>query len=169
MVRPPNCNEDLVNLENELDKHGDNMIGTVLIGDMNIHHNKWLRFSNNNTPVGDRLLQLSLSHNLHEYVRNPPRGDYLLDLAPCSVLCAVKTKMMLNIVDHNAVMITLNIPQIQKVRAPRMVWDYRNADWNKLQADLGAVDWKVMKTMSAFAAAPFLASKILSLARSRIP
>ena len=76
---------------------------------------------------------------------------------------------MPQIVDHNEVMLTLSIPQIQEVRAPCMVWDYRNADCNKLQGDLGAVDWKVMKTMSADAAAPFLTSKILSLARSRIP
>ena len=40
--RPPNCKEHLAHLDSELVSYGDCMIGTVLIGDMNIHHKKWL-------------------------------------------------------------------------------------------------------------------------------
>ena len=30
----------------------ENHVGTIVMGDLNIHHRKWLRFSNANTPSG---------------------------------------------------------------------------------------------------------------------
>ena len=83
--------------------------------------------------------------------------------------CAAKTEVLPKIIDHNAVMLTLGIPQIQEVRAARMVCDYRNAQWERLKEELDAEDWISMKAMSADVAASFLTSKILSLARSWIP
>jgi len=89
-------------------------------------------------------------------MRKPTRGDQLLDLALRSVPCAVRSEVLPKIIDQ-CNLLTLNIPQIQKkVRAPCLVWDYRDAQWDRLKEDLDAVDWNSMKTMSANAATSFL-------------
>jgi len=50
--RPPCYGEvgSIQSLDAELLKHGNNVLGTILCGDMNVHHSMWLQFSHNITP-----------------------------------------------------------------------------------------------------------------------
>ena len=58
----------------------DQCIGTVIVGDMNIHHRSWLQFSHSVTPEGMALKIWVLEHGFPQRVRKPTRGEYLLDL-----------------------------------------------------------------------------------------
>ena len=54
--RPPDDDDNsLHTLATELDELAPQHTGLFLTGDFNIHHRKWLRFSNSNTPQGELL------------------------------------------------------------------------------------------------------------------
>ena len=60
-------------LYSELAEHYAEVSGALLVGDMNVHHKRWLRFSNDNTPVGSELKMLCDFHGFSQLVREPTR------------------------------------------------------------------------------------------------
>ena len=66
-------------LHDEIRDHYQDISGIVVAGDLNVHHRKWLRFSNDNTTVGADLKAFSDYFGLWQAVREPTR-KYLLDL-----------------------------------------------------------------------------------------
>ena len=53
--------------------------GVILTGD-HIHNVKWLRYSNGKTTVGADLRVTCENFGMQQIVREPTRGQYLLDL-----------------------------------------------------------------------------------------
>ena len=54
--KSPSADDDhITSFRTELSTLQSEVIGTIVAGDMNIHHSKWLRFSNANTPQGALL------------------------------------------------------------------------------------------------------------------
>ena len=54
--RAPDASDDHTSsLEREFERLSGDYIGAVLLGDFNIHHRRWLRFSSANTALGERL------------------------------------------------------------------------------------------------------------------
>ena len=52
LYRAPDAGlEATESLTTELEGFGDQFVGTVILGDMNVHHERWLRFSNGNTAL----------------------------------------------------------------------------------------------------------------------
>ena len=47
------------------------IIGIILMGDMNIHHQKWLRFSNANTAEGYALKSICDDYAMKQLVDQP--------------------------------------------------------------------------------------------------
>ena len=79
--RPPDDDgSSMNNLLAELRRLRCEFVGTILLGDINVHHRKWLRFSNDNTTIGERLHDICHEAGLKQVVNEPTRGDYLLDL-----------------------------------------------------------------------------------------
>ena len=80
--RPPVQGEKATidSFHSELCKHRADVIGTIVVGDINIHHKRWLRRSSHNTAEGELLHRHCLSAGLQQLVFGPTRGDYLLDL-----------------------------------------------------------------------------------------
>ena len=64
----------------ELQDHLISASKVVVAGDLNIHHERWLQFSNANTAEGERLWSICQSCSLKQCVYEPTRNDYLLDL-----------------------------------------------------------------------------------------
>ena len=59
LYRAPDAGLDSIyNLPKEIDQHKHHGIGTLLCGDMNIHHQRRLRFSNGSTPLGSTMMAL---------------------------------------------------------------------------------------------------------------
>ena len=54
--RPPTSDHDKFEwLYAEVAKYYQEVTGIFICGDLNIHHTKWLRFSNGNTGIGQDL------------------------------------------------------------------------------------------------------------------
>ncbi len=53
-------------------------MGTILVGDMNVHNKEWLNFSSGTPPEGRRLFQLCQERGLEQRVAGPTRGNHLV-------------------------------------------------------------------------------------------
>ena len=58
----------------------DEHLGCFIVGDMNVHHIRWLKHSRENSPEGIALQEFSSKFGFKQCVREPTRGIYLLDL-----------------------------------------------------------------------------------------
>ena len=85
------------------------MLGTIILGDLNVHHRKWLRYSTGNTQEGEVLMQTCLELGLRQIVREPTRGANLLDLVLTDLDGLVKTKVLGSLDDHRSVLLELRL------------------------------------------------------------
>ena len=83
----------------------------MLVGDLNIHHQRWLRFSNANTSIGSDMKCFCDFHGLTQLVRELTRGDYLLDLIITDIASSF-VKVLPTIADHHDVLVKLPIPEV---------------------------------------------------------
>ena len=97
-------------LEAELAQHTSGCVATYLIGDLNIHHSKWLTHSSGNTPQGEKLMDICKNHSLSETVREPTREKYLLDLVLTNFAVNTSNQLLSQIADHKGVLTTVSIP-----------------------------------------------------------
>ena len=119
--RPPDAPISHVDsLRDELARLSDGYIGVVLMGDMNIHHRKWLRYSNGNTGVGESLWHLCQEYGLLQRVSQPTRKEYLLDLVLSDL--DVKVSVVPGITDHDIVQTVIPLSQSTQITAERKVW-----------------------------------------------
>ena len=85
--------------EEEWQRLSTDALGTIVVGDLNVHHIRWLRFSSRNSAEGELLRDICDSVGLRQLVREPTRGDNLLDLALTDV-DEVRCKVVSKIADH---------------------------------------------------------------------
>ena len=78
-------------LHAEMTEYFTQVSGVVIVGDLNIHHKKWLRHSSENTTVGAELKAFCDFHGLFQVVKDPTRNQYLLDLAISDVTGSFRT------------------------------------------------------------------------------
>ena len=168
--RPPDDpHNSLDTLDAELHKHSPTHIGTFLTGDFNVHHKRWLRFSNANTPEGAQLHDICKQHNLTETVQAPTRNDYLLDPFFTNFPSQTKTIVLPKIADHNATLTTLDFPTPQETATTRQVHNFKKADWTSLNATFKATDWTRVLSNDPSTDARNLTDFILSTAKIYIP
>ena len=79
-------------------------------------------------------------HGMTQIVREPTRGNYLLDLVLCDI-AGVKAHVMPRIADHNALRIDVPFPAVKECAVKRVVWCLSDANWKSLQKELKEVDW----------------------------
>ena len=135
---------------------------------MNVHHTRWLRHSSRNSAEGEHLRDFSDRAGLKQLVREPTRGDYLLDLAFTDVddvRCAVVNK----IADHKGLMITLPLAVPRVATQSRLVWQFIDADWDGLRWALASHDWSWISSVDPNVGAEQLTSRILCIAEQFIP
>ena len=92
----------------ELDRLRDKALGTLLIGDLNLHSKRWLFHSASNSKEGELMRDLTLKAGLRQIVRGPTRGAHLLDLAVTDIESASAT-VAAQIADHSIVITKLNL------------------------------------------------------------
>ena len=140
--RPPGSpRSHIETLNYELNRLTPEAIGTIVIGDMNIWHKRWLNHSPANSPEGDLLYEICQKHGLRQMVRHPTRGSNLLDLVLANAPGEVTTKLLPAISDHAGVLtrVHLNVPS--EIVVPGIVWQYQKADWAGLEKALSDTDW----------------------------
>ena len=87
-------------LYSEVGEYFTQVNGIVLMGDLNIHHQRWLRYSRENTRIGGEMKAFCDFHGLQQLVREPTRNEYLLDLV-ISDIPGVNVSVLPRIADHN--------------------------------------------------------------------
>ena len=70
--------DEFSELYGEMSEFFDQISGVLLLGDLNIHHKRWLRFSSGDTAVGAHFKTLCEFYGMSQLVREPTRGEYLL-------------------------------------------------------------------------------------------
>ena len=141
--RPPDDDgSSMQNLGSELERLREDCVGVILIGDVNIHHRRWLRHSSQgNTPLGERLWSICRENSLKQVVTKPTRGDNLLDLVLTDVSALLKVQVLPELSDHRIVSIDLEVVVARSQAYSREVWDFKRAQWDSLRSALTAADW----------------------------
>jgi hypothetical protein len=145
--RPPKQGEteSIARFRDELLEFRTTGIGTIIIGDINVHSQRWLRHSNSNSVEGTMLQNICNEVGLKQFIREPTRDKYLLDLVLSDVdlICEVGPK----IADHKSIVARLEAKVQKNIVVKRTVWNYRNADWVQMQERLECTDWSFLQAM----------------------
>ena len=152
-------------------------MGTLLVGDLNVHHVAWLGHSSGTSTCGQRMRLAAARMGLRQIVRDPTRNvvsedgaihqAHLLDLVLTDTE-GTKVKVAPKISDHKIVEVTLNLPVPEKLATERHVWNFANADWERLQAMLQYADWSGLENCNPDVGAEALSSKVLEIAETCI-
>ena len=140
----PSCTGEVASverLEEEWLQHSEGALGTLVVGDLNVHHESWLRYSNSTTAEGRALRDFCLRRGFEERVRKPTRGKHLLDLVLTDLHTDVRCKVLPKVADHHAVpaQVTQSVPS--EVKVARELWNWRKANWPALNDELEHTDW----------------------------
>jgi hypothetical protein len=168
--RPPEPGEieTIKSLESEWEVHNQAALGTILVGDMNVHHTRWLRFSSGNSAEGEILKKFCDDRGLRQVVRQPTRGANLLDLL-LTDMEGVGCKVLPKIADHKGLLCTLPLQVPRLAIVTRTVWDFNKADWEGLANVLSKMDWSWLESTDPNSGAQKLTDLILDCARHHIP
>ena len=170
--RPPSHYEtaSIERFGEELRSWSHMSIGTVVLGDMNIHHSPWLKYSSRASPAGRALLSVSNEFGLVEPVKRPTRGAYLLDLVLSDLASGVRTEVRAGIADHSLILATIASTVPSSVAIERWCFQYKFADWAALFEDLDAIDWSHnLAPLHSDQAALYLTNAVLENAKLHIP
>ena len=105
------------------------MIGALFTaGDINIHHARWLRHSNENSIQGADLKVVCENFGLQQLVQEPTRYEYLLDLFLTDVAGA-KVRVGPSIADHNCLFASVPLPEISDLQFSRSRFNISRVNW----------------------------------------
>ena len=169
--RPPvqGETESIGSFVEELTQLRTHALGTLVIGDLNLHCRRWLiHSSEGNTREGEMMRDICLKNGLRQLVRGPTRNENLLDLALTDIESAGAT-VSSKIADHSIVSIRLNLILPQTASHERKVWTYRKADWDGLKDELQLTDWSFTACSDSSRAAILMTELILEKASKHIP
>ena len=100
----------------------------MLAGDFHVHHEEWL--DSRNTDAAGRLMhQFVNSHGLNKIVKEPTRGDQVLDLVLTDLPSSSSTLGNLGTSDHNPVLFNVDAHPFGDKPYKRKVWQYDQADF----------------------------------------
>ena len=170
--RPPARGEvhSISTLEAEWETLEGDCVGTVLVGDMNVHHVGWLAHSTGTTPEGSALYNFCVEHGLEEKVGQPTREGNLLDLVLTDMAKGVVCKVLPKLEDHALVLATVALGVPTEYTEQRERWVYTKANWKGLKKALKSTDWSFLdRCADTNAAQDQLTAYILQTARRYIP
>ena len=139
---------EISTLIDELSDTSSGVTGTILLGDMNIHHSSWLRFSSGCSAEGQALRNICDDAGLLQKVREPTRNQYLLDLVLTDLSDTLRVEVLPAITDHKLVMCRLRIATPIYHAVTRYVWDYKQARWDGLIQAFANSDWQYLASGS---------------------
>lgn len=168
--RPPDSGADSIqSLGTNIEELAVDTIGTLVVGDLNVHHERWLRHSNGTTAEGRALFTKSADYGLEQFVKEPTRQGNLLDLC-LSDLPKVECVVLPKIADQSVIQACLSLPMPGLPnRAKCKIWLMGAADWQKLSESLASHDWSSLEQVNPSDGAVFLTESILEHARECIP
>ena len=167
--RPPGSGiQNIMRLHTEWLRHSVGMNGTIIVGDMNVHSIRWLKFSSRETPEGSSLWQTCAAMGLKQLVQEPTRGEHLLDLVLSDTLDSTITTLG-HIADHRGILMSVHMKVPEQIRAERTLWHFGAADWEKMRDQTAETDWSSLTELSADAGAIMLTDTVLAAMSDCIP
>ena len=142
--------------------------GIIICGDLNVHHSRWLRFSNGNTIQGSDLRSVCDNLGLLQLTREPTRQQYLLDLV-LSDVAGARAKVGPYIADHKMVLRYFPVPEIQSKRIVRYGFSIKKANWKELKRSLKEMDWQKLQKDTAEDALNYFMEILWALLCTHIP
>ena len=82
--------------------------GTAILGDVNVHSQRWLHFSTGESPEGNCLRDAAERMGCRQLVQGPTRRIHLLDVV-LSDMPNAKTTVIAAVADHAAVLATFHM------------------------------------------------------------
>ena len=167
--RPP-CSGEIDSIrgcEEEFRKLSEDTIATILVGDMNVHHRRWLRHSSGITMEGKSLFQFCLRSGLKQLVKKPTRGDNLLDLVISDL--DGRITVLPQIADHNMVSASFAMGITEGLAVRRSVFEYSKADWDKIGEEIWSFDWSPMESFSVDESERYLHESLFGIITRHIP
>ena len=141
---PDESGTSIAILKAEIERLRGDFVGILLVGDVNVHHKRWLKHSHSNTELGERLWETCRDLGLKQLVSKPTRGEYLLDVVLTDVPNLCKTEVLPEISDHRVVNIDLDVGVSHSDPLPRVVWSLKSANWKQLRSDILNKDWRAL-------------------------
>ena len=165
--KPGDC-KGIERFREELEQHEALGLGVLVVGDLNVHNLAWLKHSARNSPEGRALQDLCEEVGLQQLVREPTRGEYLLDLV-LSDFEGVKCKVEPEVADHKLVAATLHLAVPEEETAQRKVWLFAKADWAALEEELAEETWERLEELDADKAEAHLTARLLEVMHKHVP
>ena len=166
--RPPGSDSrNIETCEQEHDTLAGEALGTLLLGDLNVHHKEWLIHSGETSSDGKRMRLAAAHMGLRQLAKEPTRGKNLLDLA-LSDIPGAKASVHPKIADHSIVEVCMPLPVPEVLTIEREVWQFRTADWERSVALLQEEDWSDIASRSPDDGAARLSNTLLQHASSCI-
>ena len=142
---PPSADEShITSFQQELSELQDQIIESIILGDMDAHHIRWLGFSNGHSPADVQLKHVCDEADLRQLVKEPTRNEYLLDLC-LSDLKQVQVQIKPKIADHHALLATVKCTSFVHRISQRQVWHFKGAAWQNIRCEVKEFDWQVLK------------------------
>ena len=160
---------EISNLIDELSDTSPGVTGTILLGDMNIHHASWLRFSSGCSAEGQALRNICDDAGLLQKVRGPTRNQYLLNWVHMDLSESLRVEVLPAITDHKLVMSRLRVATPIHHAVTRYVWDYKQARWDGLIQAFANTDWHYLASGSIVTAVETFTRHVLKTSRAFIP
>ena len=168
--RPPANGEtaSIHTFEADWERLCERHIGTIVIGDLNLHHKWWLKHSADVTVEGSTMYKFTCDRNFKQIVRGPTRYEYLLDLVITDLDEAINATIFPRIADHNLVRAKFDLQVTEAEAQQREVFLYKTAKWAELRYDLRQCNWDWLSHLDVDSACERLTSTFDNLLRKHV-
>ena len=129
-------------MRDELQELSPDATYIYLLGDINIHHRRYLRHSDRNTQEGEILFDIMADFSIVETLKGPTRGSYLLDLVLTNAPHLVSNSIVQKFADHSCVVSKIEITAPKTHDVVRKVRDWKRVNWERLNAEYSLINWK---------------------------
>ncbi len=144
-------------------------IGTIVVGDLNVHHKRWLKHSSHCSLEGSLLYKFCCDNGFKQMVRSPTRDDHLLDLVLTDMGEAIDATVLPKIADHNVVRARFALQVSEAAPYSREVFLYKSANWTGMRAELRLQDWTWLDLVDVDSGCDSLIRVLEAIVRKYVP
>ena len=109
-------------------QHKEGVLGTFVLGDLNVHSTRWLVHSAPESAERRLMAETSRRLGFRQLVKQPTRGKYLLDVALTDVSDCKATPHSA-VADHKSVVTTVAFKTPETLSHKGEMWQFRDVDW----------------------------------------
>ncbi len=144
-------------------------VGTIIVGDLNVHHKYWLKHSASNSVEGSVLYHFCCDNGFRQLVKKATHEDgHTLDLVMTDLVEVHKVDVLPRIADHNVIRSFANLAVPQSGVRTRRVFDFQSANWVEINRALASLDWSWISSFECDEAAVHFTECVLDVVREHV-